>query len=243
MKLIIANWKMYLSIGESVALAKKFLDKLQKSKNEVVICPSFVALQTVYEVIKKNGIYLGAQDCGWGDEGAFTGEVSSKDLKQLGCKYVIIGHSERRHLMNESEELVNKKMITAMKSGLKPILCVGETAEERREGEAAKVVKRQLKSAFAGLPINSKPDIVLAYEPVWAIGTGIAAKPEDALTMHKIIREFVLKLVPKGSKLRILYGGSVTSKNTAEFLKEKEIDGFLVGGASARMDFVEIANH
>lgn len=239
MQLIVANWKMYLSIKESVRLAERFKRSLPKPRARVVICPSFSALSLVSAKIKKSPYFLGAQDLGPTDRGAHTGEVSAKDLRELGCKYVIVGHSERRQ-MGESDKLVRQKFMTALRSGLKPILCVGETWPERKSGKAKRVVRRQLESALHGL--RARGECIVAYEPIWAIGTGKAAKPAHAREMHTYIRQLVTENASRGIKIRVLYGGSVTSKNAASFLKEPEVDGLLVGGASTKSSFVRICS-
>lgn len=230
-KLIVANWKMYLSPKDSAELFK-----IAAQKSGAVICPSFVALNQLGVLAEKNGIGLGAQDCFWENRGAYTGEISPLDLKNLGCEYVIVGHSERRNYFHETDEIVNKKLKAALAVGLTPILCVGENESERKKGKAATRVVEQLKKALAGFgKLKTGQGIIIAYEPIWAIGTGKACDPKTATEMHQLIKDKVAKLV--GVKnVRVLYGGSVDDKNIASYLKHSEIDGALVGGASAKKD-------
>jgi len=226
-KLIIANWKM------NPATTKEAIRLAQESDVEgLVICPPFLFLEEVSKIIKK--AKLGAQDCFWEEKGAYTGEISPKELKSLGVKYVIIGHSERRQNLGETDEIVAKKIIATVNNNLTPILCVGETKEERASGKTEEVVKRELKiglSLLANQPHTLNP--IIAYEPIWAIGTGIPDTPENMVNMVKFIKE---TLVASGYTLspKIIYGGSVNSKNEKSFLKHKEIDGALVGGASLK---------
>lgn len=215
MKLLVANWKMNpLSVSQAIRLAKA------EDLTGVVIAPSFVHLGEVKEVIKR--AVLGAQDTFWGREGAATGEISPVMLKTLGVRYVILGHSERRCLTGETDEMINKKIQAALAAGLKPILCVGEPTPVRRKGMTAaqKFVKTQLQKDLKGV----KRPVIIAYEPIWAIGTGKADKPEETAKIHR----FIKKLIPT----QVIYGGSMTSKNIKSFLKYKEIGGALVGGAS-----------
>ncbi len=228
---------MHKTNEEAEALAKEILRGLAETKGvEVALCPPFTALERVKKVIEGSEIALGAQNVFWEEEGAFTGEISPKMLIAIGCKYVIIGHSERRKYFKESDEQVNRKLSKAIKMGLIPILCVGETLEERKANKTWSVVERQLTSALNGF--QGEGEIVVAYEPVWAIGTGIPATGEDALEVILKIRERLSELLNESfaSSTRILYGGSVTPDNIMEFLKFKEIDGALVGGASVKSE-------
>lgn len=230
-KMIVANWKMYLSPKDSVELFK-----IAVKYSGAVICPSFVALNQLSDLAKKNGIGLGAQDCFWENRGAYTGEVSPLDLKNLGCEYVIIGHSERRNYFKETDEMIGKKVKASLSVGLIPILCVGENKFERKNGKAGARVGEQLKKDLAGLgKLKIGQKIIIAYEPVWAIGTGQACAPEVAVKMHQLIKDKVDKLIGV-ENVRVLYGGSVDDKNIASYLKNAEIDGALVGGASAKKD-------
>ena len=242
MKTIIGNWKMNVGTRESVALVRGVLLALRGKKMlpEVVVCPSFMALGEVRKIIAHSHVFLGAQNVHFEDHGAFTGEISSRMLSEVGVTHVLLGHSERRNLFGETDEMVNKKLIHALAVGLVPILCVGEGQEARRPGgteEAQKVVAGQLRGAFKGLHLRHKERILIAYEPVWAIGTGVAAKPADAVSMHVFIRSLVPDLLPgiKSSQFSILYGGSVDGANAYDFLREDEVDGLLVGGASVKL--------
>lgn len=243
-KLIAGNWKMNLDLNESRELAKSILDKTDKKYFEytdVLLCPTYVSLSPVENVIKDSQVLLGAQNLSYENDGAFTGEISASMLKSVGCNYVIIGHSERRKYFNETDELVNKKIIKALEFGLKPILCVGETLEERESGKQNEVVETQLTNDLNG--VSDLSNVVIAYEPVWAIGTGKNATPQQANEMHKHIRSVITKLHNQNSadNTRILYGGSLNDKNCKELLSESDIDGGLIGGASLKADsFIEI---
>jgi len=223
--LIVANWKMNKTIKEAVSLVKE-LKKL-KSPNEVVICPPYTALQDVAKELKGSKIHLGSQNIHFEDSGAFTGEISPLMLKELNVKYVIIGHSERRQYFNETNETVNKKLRAALKHKLHPIFCVGETLEQREAGETEDVIEKQLKEGLQSISKEDMKKITIAYEPVWAIGTGRTASPEQAQEVHEFIRKTIGE-----PKVKILYGGSVKPDNAADLLSQKDIDGALVGGAS-----------
>ncbi|MEK9183065.1 MAG: triose-phosphate isomerase [Patescibacteria group bacterium] len=237
-KLIVANWKMYLSPKNSVEIFS-----VAAGKRGVVICPSFVALNQLSSLAKKNGVSLGAQNCFWADRGAYTGEISPADLKEIGCEYVIVGHSERRGYLAETDEIIGKKLQAGLAAGLIPILCVGENETEKKAGDANERVAEQLEKALSGLgrlPAGQK--IIIAYEPVWAIGTGQACSPEAAGEMHRLIKDKVAELIGVKNVLA-LYGGSVDDKNIASYLEKAEIDGALVGGASAKKDiFASLLN-
>lgn len=243
-KLIAGNWKMNLDVNESRELAKSILEKTDKKYFEytdVLLCPTYVALSVVADVIKDSQILLGAQNLSFENDGAFTGEISASMLKAVGSEYVIIGHSERRKYFNESDELVNKKIKKALEFGLKPVLCVGETLEERESSKQNEVVKAQLTTDLNG--VSDLSNVVIAYEPVWAIGTGKNATPEQANEMHKHIRSVISKLYDQNTadNTKILYGGSLNDKNCKELLSESDIDGGLIGGASLKADsFIEI---
>jgi triosephosphate isomerase len=243
-KLIAGNWKMNLDINESRELAKSILDKTDKKYFEytdVLLCPTFVSLNVVGDVIKGSQILLGAQNLSYENNGAYTGEISATMLKTIGCEYVIIGHSERRKYYNETDEVVNKKIKKTLEFGLKPILCVGETLEERNSGKQNEIVENQLTNDLNG--IADLNNVVIAYEPVWAIGTGQNATPEQANEMHKHIRSVIAKLYNQttSDNIKILYGGSLNDKNCKELLTQSDIDGGLIGGASLKTDsFIEI---
>ncbi len=228
---------MYKTIKEAIELSngiKRELFKLDNPVVDVVLCPPFTALSEVYEVIVESDIFLGAQDIYWLNEGAFTGEVSAKMLKDAGCAFVIIGHSERRQFFGETNENVNKKLKAVLAEGLTPIVCVGEALKEREEGKTLDVLKDHIEGALSGISVEDALKIVIAYEPVWAIGTGKTATPAQAQEAHKYIRDLLRKLYNQevASYLRIQYGGSVKPDNIAELMKEPDVDGALVGGAS-----------
>jgi triosephosphate isomerase len=233
--LIAGNWKMNTTLSEAVALVKKMRPDLERIEGvEKVICPPFVSLAQVKELIKGSSIKLGAQNLYFEEKGAYTGEISPLMLAEL-CQFVIIGHSERRRYFNESEEIIDKKVKAALKVGLKPILCIGETLEENEAGKTQEVLIRQLGSS---VQVYYSGGLVLAYEPVWAIGTGRAASGKQADDTIGFIRQRISKQCGKetAQEVRILYGGSVTADNIAEFINQPEIDGALVGGASLKAD-------
>lgn len=230
--LIAGNWKMNTTLSEAVALVSKMRPALEQIEGvEKVICPPFVSLAQIKELIKGSSIKLGAQNLYFEEKGAYTGEISPLMLAEL-CQFVIIGHSERRHYFNEGEEIIGKKLKAALKVGLKPILCIGETLEENEAGKTQEALMRQLTSA------QIYPDLVIAYEPVWAIGTGRAASGKQADETIGFIRQRISEQGGKetAQKVRILYGGSVTADNIAEFISQPEIDGALVGGASLKAE-------
>jgi triosephosphate isomerase (TIM) len=237
--IIAGNWKMYKDVGEAVELANAIKREVFEVENvEIVICPPATDLGEVGEMLIESNIGLGAQNCYWEKEGAFTGEISVPMIKSVGCKYVIIGHSERRKYFGETDETVNKKISAAIDGGLIPIVCVGETLEEREAGKTMEVVKTQVKGALKGFDEKYLDPLVIAYEPVWAIGTGKTATPQQAQEVHAMIRELLSEMYTgafSGSR-RILYGGSVKSDNIEELMKEKDIDGGLIGGASLKSD-------
>jgi len=233
--LVIGNWKMFGTIAEARPLAAGVRDGLKRFKGaDVILCPPFTALTTVAEVVQGTPVGLGAQNCHHEGSGAHTGEVAPPMLVELGCRSVIVGHSERRREMGETDELINKKVTAALTFGLTPVLCVGETAEERRQGLTFTTVEGQLRAGLAGLDAAAVARLVIAYEPVWAIGTGANATPQQAAEVHGYVRGLVSELASKeiAQGLRVLYGGSVKADNADALLAEGEIDGALVGGAS-----------
>jgi triosephosphate isomerase len=239
-KIIIFNWKMApQSVGEAKYLfGQSVKTENSKLKADLAVCPPFIYLQEIAGLIYKTKLKLGAQDVFWEEKGAYTGEISAKMLKNLGVEYVIIGHSERRKFLGETDEMINKKVLAALKAGLKTILCIGEDLKVKKKGKKAveKFIKYQLEKDLKNLTQNSKlitQNLIIAYEPVWAIGTGRSDTPEDALGMIKFIKE---TLKAKSYKLtaKVLYGGSVDGKNIKNFVQSKEIDGVLVGGASLK---------
>jgi triosephosphate isomerase len=241
---IAGNWKMHKTVKESVALASELVAKLSGCKEKVMIAPAFTALCEVAKVVQGTNVLLGAQNMGPEEQGAHTGEVSVLMLKDLGVKVVILGHSERRHVYLESDSLVNKKVKLALAHGLEVILCVGETLEEREGGRLEEVIGTQLCEGLAGVEASSLPMVTVAYEPVWAIGTGKTATPEDADAVHAYCRKVLANLYgEKAAKDMIIqYGGSVKADNVAALMAKPNIDGALVGGASLKAEsFVPIA--
>jgi triosephosphate isomerase len=234
--IVAGNWKMNNTIDESVTLARAVKDATAGLKTgEVVVAPPFTALLSVREILVGSAVALAAQNMYFEDKGAYTGEVSPLMLKDAGCTYVIIGHSERRKYFNESDETINLKVKKALSAGLKPIICVGETDGERNKGVTEAVVSRQVRGALAG--IEKLDNIVIAYEPVWAIGTGVVATPAQAEDVHDFIRRLLVEMHGcMAADVRILYGGSVTKDNIAELIAMEDIDGALVGGASLKAD-------
>jgi triosephosphate isomerase len=245
--LCIANWKMYGTLAEARPLATGVRDGLRRAKDvEVVLCPPFTALAAVGEILTGTALKLGAQNCHPEASGAHTGEIAPPMLAELGCRYVILGHSERRREMAETDELINRKVRAVLAHGLIPVLCVGETAEERRQGLTFTTVEGQLRAGLAGVAADAMGGIVLAYEPVWAIGTGVNATPSQAGEVHGYLRGLLSELASKdtASAMRILYGGSVKAENAQALAAEPEIDGALVGGASLNVQgFVNLVKN
>ena len=245
--LIAGNWKMYKTIPEAINLVNIIKAGVHKATDcDVVVCPTFTALAAVSEAIRESKIDLGAQDIFHETEGAFTGEISPIMLKDVGCRYVIIGHSERRQYFKETNELVNKKTIAALKYNLVPIVCVGETLEEREARKAFEVVKKQFDESFKNLKPDDIERVVIAYEPVWAIGTGRTATPEQAEQMHSYIRRLLNEQYGEqiGERIKILYGGSVKPDNITQLMSKPNVDGALVGGASIKAEsFIQIVNN
>lgn len=243
--LIAANWKMNKGIKDSDSFLKEF-NKLFSSNNvEVLLCPPFTILQHVSALLKNNVIKLGSQNMHFEEKGAFTGEISASMVKELGCEYVILGHSERRQHFNEDNEFINKKIKSALKNGLKPILCIGETLKERESDSTMKIIKDQLLGCLKNIDEKEIKNMVIAYEPVWAIGTGKNATPEQAQEVHSYIRKLLEESYEKliASKTRIIYGGSVKPENAKELLSMNDINGALVGGASLdAKSFAQICN-
>ncbi len=241
-RLIVGNWKMHKTIPEARDFVKQLaglLPKAPSAKVTIVLAPPFTALQAVAEALATHGltklhpVLLAGQDGHWEDQGAFTGAVSVPMLKDAGCRYVIVGHSERRRYFGETDATVKKKVAAVLRHGLRPILCVGETWEQRSNGQTERVLSGQLTEALAGVEKDRAADIIVAYEPIWAIGSGRPATAEQARDAHRHIRATATALWGQeaGGRLPILYGGSVTSDNIGEFLALGEVDGALVGGA------------
>jgi triosephosphate isomerase (TIM) len=232
--LVAGNWKMNTTVAEAVKLVKEMKPELDKIGNvEKVVCPPFISLVSILDIIEGSSVKLGAQNVYFEEKGAYTGEISPLMLADL-CEYVIIGHSERRQYFRESGEMISKKVVAAMKNNLKPILCVGENLSEYEAGKTKDVVSEHLSSSLAG--VNEAGTLTIAYEPVWAIGTGRAATGKQANETISLIRNIIAKKYNAGvaQNMRILYGGSVTAANIAEFAAEPDIDGGLVGGASLK---------
>ena len=244
--LIAGNWKMNLDRLQAVALATELKGGFITDNNvELAVCPPFVYLDAVAAIVQETSIALGAQDMYFEKEGAFTGEISGAMLSDLGCHYVILGHSERRHILGETDAFINQKVHAALALGLKPILCVGELLEERESGETEAVVRQQMQGSLEGVSAEQMLEVVIAYEPVWAIGTGKVATPEQAQSVHADLRKMIEDCYnPEvASMVRIQYGGSVKPGNAGELLSLPDVDGALVGGASLKAsDFLGIVS-
>ena len=242
--IIAGNWKMYKDVNAAIELANEIKRSTFDVENvEIVLCPPFTDLGDVGEMLLETNIALGAQNCYWEDEGAFTGEISVAMIKSVGCRYVIIGHSERRKYFGETDETVNRKITAAISGGLIPIMCVGETLEEREAGKTLERVRTQVTEGLKGFEEAYLDPLVIAYEPVWAIGTGRTATPDQAQEVHVMIRNLLGELYSEAfseSKC-VLYGGSVKPDNIGDLMAEEDIDGGLIGGASLKSDsFVDI---
>jgi len=246
--LIAGNWKMNKTVTEAIALANGLKRELYDiDAVNIALCPPFTALDAVNEIIAESNLKLGGQDVYWEASGAFTGAVAAPMLKDLGCTYCIVGHSERRQFFHETNETVNRKTAALLKTGLTPIVCVGETLEEREAGKTFDVVNDHVKNGLAAFSREEAAKIVIAYEPVWAIGTGRTATPAQAQEVHAFIRKLLARLYAKetAEAMIILYGGSVKPDNTKDLVAQPDIDGALVGGASLDVksfsDIVKIA--
>ncbi len=239
-KVIAGNWKMNNNLSESQNLISKLISGLSSEKLncEIIICPPFTSLQEAGSLIRNTVIKLGAQNMHYEESGAYTGEISASMLKSVNCEYVILGHSERRTIFGETDSLINKKIKKALHENLKPIFCIGETLQERESGVTIDVIKRQVVEGLKEISLNDLNRIIIAYEPVWAIGTGKTASPAQAEEVHEFIREIVSGLYNKDAaeNLVIQYGGSVKPENAAELMSQKDIDGALVGGACLKAD-------
>ena len=237
-QIIAGNWKAHLTLREAEVLVKQLKASCDATPVDVIVCPSFAALTTVNTLLQGSSIALGAQDVFWGSQGAFTGEVTTFMLRDVGCRYVIVGHSERRTHFGETDEMVYRKLRAALAQKLTPIVCIGETLSERDAGQTFDVLERQLDGALKECPADVCRGIVLAYEPVWAIGTGRNATPEQAQEAQAFIRTWISKRcgVDLGESIRIQYGGSVNPGNAASILAQPDVDGALVGGASLKAE-------
>ena len=243
--IIAGNWKMHKTAAEAIQFVESIKEQVQGTDVEVVLCTPYTLLHPVKEAIRGTNIKLSAQNMHWDDQGAYTGEVSPLMLKELEVEYCIVGHSERRQYFNETDETVNKKVHAALKHNIKPIVCVGETLEQRENGETNTLVKRQVVKAFEGVSGERVAEIVIAYEPIWAIGTGKTATSEQANEVIYNIREVIRELYGEEiyTEIRIQYGGSVKPSNVEEIMNQEDIDGALVGGASLKPDdFVALVN-
>ncbi|WP_447977598.1 triose-phosphate isomerase [Candidatus Nitrospira bockiana] len=242
--LIVANWKMNKTSAEAEGYIRRLASLIHPDSIDLVLAPPFTALSTAAAAVPNSGFELAGQDVFWEDKGAYTGEVSPVMLKEIGCAYVLVGHSERRQWFGETDTWVNKKVAAAIRHGLKPILCLGEHLADREQGLTAAVVSGQLKKGLSGVTTDDLTAIAIAYEPIWAIGTGRAATPDQAEEVHRLLRAQVSVQWGQeaGNRMRILYGGSVTPDNAGRFLASREIDGLLVGGACLDPDcFATIA--
>jgi triosephosphate isomerase len=243
--MIAGNWKMHKTLTEAVSLAGGIREGVSEiEKTQVVLCPPFTALAAVAQVVGRSNVALGAQNVYWETEGAYTGEISPKFLVDVGCEWVIVGHSERRKYFGETDQSVNRRITAALNSQLDSIVCVGETLEQREQGITESVVETQVRGAFNGLGRQELGKLVVAYEPVWAIGTGKTASPDMANDVHIYIRKLIAELYDgeSASAMRVLYGGSVTPDNITSLIAMSDIDGALVGGASLKApSFVDIA--
>ena len=242
-KVIAGNWKMNMLPNEAIELMEDLIPKVKDSKDEIIVCVPYIDLFYTLLEAQQTNIHVGAQNVFYEDKGAYTGEVSATMLKSINTEYVIIGHSERRRYFNETDEIVNKKAKKALENGLKPIICVGETLEEKEQGKAIEVITNQVAKALKDLTIKDLSNTIIAYEPIWAIGTGKTATKEDAESSIKSIREKI-KSIFNTDDVSILYGGSVKPENAKELFSMPNIDGALVGGASLKADsFAGIVNY
>ncbi len=244
--IIAGNWKMHKTIPEARQLVQDLKAGVSGASGvEIIVAPVFTALSAVADQLSGSPIKLAAQNVFWEEQGAFTGEIGPAMLKDAGCSHVIIGHSERRQYFGETDETVNKRIRAALAAGLTPIVCIGETLEEREAGNTMAVIERQLKGGLAGFPAQEISQMVIAYEPVWAIGTGKTATPDQAQEVHAAVRKLVAEAAdaPTAEGIRILYGGSVKPDNVDDLMAQPDIDGALVGGASLKADsFSRIAS-
>ena len=241
---IAGNWKMHMTRAEAAGLAKGLVAALEGGKHRYLAAPSFTNLETVGAIFKGTNILLGAQNCAAEEQGAHTGEVSVLQLKDLGVEAIILGHSERRHNYREDDTLINRKVKLALKHGFEVILCIGETLDEREKGEAEAVCKRHIERGLLGVSAEELSKVTIAYEPVWAIGTGKTATPEDAQAIHKYTRALIAELygIEAAERIVIQYGGSVKPDNAAQLMAMEDIDGALVGGAALKVEtFAPIA--
>ncbi len=248
-KILMLNWKMQLSVNDSCVLTKKIKDEsvnLNLNKIELGLCPDFLSIQKISEITKNTEIKLGSQDAFWNTKGAYTGEISPLFLKELNVEFIIVGHSERRTQLAESNETINKKIKTILENGITPILCVGENFEERQNNQKDLVIINQIKTALKDIDFKNLKRLIIAYEPIWVIGSGQAIESNEAQETNAIIKQTMLDIFYENGielseedfrkKIQILYGGSVDSTNISSFLNEVDIDGVLVGGAGTKFE-------
>ena len=243
-KIIAANWKMNMTMTETKSFLKKIVPKIKNTKNDVILCLPFTNIQTLKNMAKNTKICIGAQNFYFEDKGAYTGEISSAMLKDVGVEYVIIGHSERREIFKEDDLLINNKVKKALKEKIIPILCVGESLKERQENKTFEKIKKQLANDLLGIESSQIKKIIIAYEPIWAIGTGKTATADEAEEVCKYIKDFIGKEYGESIKkaMKVLYGGSVNNQNAKELFKKENIDGGLIGGASLKLEFIDMVN-
>jgi len=237
--IIAGNWKMYKTVKESVEFVKQLADKFKGvTDREILVCPTALSITGVVDALRFTNIQVGSQDAHWENEGAYTGNISPAMFKEAGVRYIILGHSERRQYDNDTDSRINAKLKNVLRSGLRAIVCVGETLSEREAGKTEKVVETQVSGCFEGIGLGDLANIVIAYEPVWAIGTGKTATPEQANEVHSFIRKLIGKKYNSeaSEKMRIQYGGSVKPENIKQLMAQPDIDGALVGGASLKVD-------
>lgn len=244
-KIIAGNWKMNFSVNEAENFVTEILGSINTNEVDVVICPNFTALDRISNLLEGTNIKLGSQNVYYENKGAFTGEISPSMLYSIGVEYCIVGHSERRQIFNETDEMVNLKAKKLLEIGIKPIICVGETLEQRNEKRMFDVVEDQVKNSLKDISKEDMKNVVIAYEPIWAIGTGVTATSEEAEDMCKFIRNVVKGIYSEdiSKNLKVQYGGSVNAKNANEILNMPNIDGALVGGASLKNEFTAIVNY
>lgn len=239
-RVIAGNWKMHKDLNESINFVKELVskDSVIPSNIDVIICIPFISLYEVSKILKGSKIKLGAQNMYFEDQGAYTGEISPLMLKSVGCDYVIIGHSERRTYFGENDEMINKKVKKALEKEITPIMCIGETLEERESGITNQVVEKQIRGGLKDLSLEQVSKVIIAYEPVWAIGTGKTATPQQAQDVHKFIRTIISSMFNEkvASEIIIQYGGSMKPENAKELLEQPDIDGGLIGGACLKVD-------
>lgn len=245
-KIIAGNWKMNMLPGDTINFIEQFVPRVKNTENTVILCVPFTDLFYAWHSLEGSNVHLGAQNMHWEEKGAYTGEISGEMLESVGVEYVIIGHSERRQYFGETDEIVNKKIKSAFENNLKPIVCVGESLEQKEEGKTEKIITEQTQKALEGLTNEQIVNTIIAYEPIWAIGTGKTATSEDANNSIKSIRNKIKEIYGEeiSQNVMILYGGSVKSTNARELFETSDIDGALVGGASLKADeFAKIVNY